>query len=273
MMKKSEALFAITLVLISLGILVAFAQPYPDVQTIIAKSVAANRKDFEAAPEFNYKECDRSGKGSKTYQVIMLYGSPYKRLIALNSEPLSPAQTKEELNKQRQVTAERRSESTSQRRQRIAKYQQSLNRDQAMQQQLTKAFTFMYLGQQHIKGFDAFVLKATPRPGYKPPNLDTQVLLGMEGQLWIDRKTFQWVKVTARVIRPVSIARFLARVEPGTRFEIENLPVSGGTWQLSHFFMNSQANVLYLFNRASQQDETYFDYARIRAADPKTLTN
>jgi hypothetical protein len=41
------------------------------------------------------------------------------------------------------------------------------------------------------------------------------VLTGMEGKLWIDEKTFQWVKVEATVIRPVSIEGFLAEVEPG----------------------------------------------------------
>jgi len=30
----------------------------------------------------------------------------------------------------------------------------------------------------------------------------------MEGKLWIDEKTFQWVKVEATVIRPVSIEGF-----------------------------------------------------------------
>lgn len=52
------------------------------------------------------------------------------------------------------------------------------------------------------------------------------MLRGMEGELWIDEATFQWVKVQARVIRPVSIEGFLARVEPGTRFELEKMPVA-----------------------------------------------
>jgi hypothetical protein len=43
----------------------------------------------------------------------------------------------------------------------------------------------------------------------------------MEGTLWIDKKTFQWVKVEATVIRPVSIAGFLAQVQTGRRFELE----------------------------------------------------
>jgi hypothetical protein len=82
----------------------------------------------------------------------------------------------------------------------------------------------------------------------------------MQGELWVDVKTYQWVKVTARVIHPVSIEGFLAEVEPGTQFKLEKSPVDGGVWQVSHFSMKSQAKVLHLFSRASSEDDTYFDY-------------
>jgi hypothetical protein len=82
----------------------------------------------------------------------------------------------------------------------------------------------------------------------------------MEGKLWIDEKTFQWVKVEARVIRPVSIGGFLAQVEPGTRFELEKMPVAEGIWLPKHFAMKSQAKVLFFFTRKSQADETYYGH-------------
>jgi hypothetical protein len=63
-----------------------------------------------------------------------------------------------------------------------------------------------------------------------PSRTESQVLPGMQGRLWIDKKTFQWVKVTARVISPVSIEGILAKVERGTYFELENMPVAEGVW-------------------------------------------
>jgi hypothetical protein len=93
--------------------------------------------------------------------------------------------------------------------------------------------------------------------------MEAQVLTGMRGQLWIDQKTFQWVKVVAEVVHPVSIGGFLARVEPGTRFELEEAPVGDGIWLPSHFSEKSDAKVLHVFNHASQDDETYFDYQKV----------
>ncbi len=238
----------------------------PNIQEIIEKSVQANNAVFKAAPDFNYKERDRTGKGSKTSQVTMIEGTPYYRVIAINDQPLSPAQSAAEQQKQEKVEAQRRAESPEDRQKRIEKYEKERARDNQMMAQLTEAFNFTLAGERKVRGFNVWILKATPRPGYKPPNMETQVLPGMQGELWIDQQSYNWVRVIAQVIHPVSIEGFLAQVEPGTQFELENSPVGNGIWQASHFAMRSQAKVLYMFNRASHDDETYFDYQRIEAS-------
>lgn len=240
----------------------ALSAQRPDVQTIIRKSVAANQEDYIQAPQYDYKERDRNSKGDKTYQITMIEGTPYQRLIAVNGKPLSTAQSEQEKKKQEQAAEERRSESTEQRQRRVAKYEKDRRRDHEMMEQLTRAFDFKLTGQRKVRGFTVYVLQATPRPGYQPPNVEMQVLPGMQGELCIDQKTFQWVKVTARVIHPVSIEGFLAQVEPGTQFELENTPVGRDVWQASHFSMKSDAKILHVLNHASWEDDTYFDYHR-----------
>jgi len=259
-LKRSGANGALLVILFSPAALAAAERP--DVQTIIKKSVAANQEVFRMAPQYDHKERDHTSDVVKTYQITMIEGSPYQRLIAVNGKPLSPEQTEQERKKQEKATAERRSESTEQRQQRIAKYEKERQRDHEMMEQLTRAFDFKLIGQRRVKGFTVYVLQATPRAGYQPPNMAAQVLPGMEGELWIDQKTYHWVKVTARVIRPVSIEGFLAQVQPGTQFELENMPVERGVWQPSHFSMKSQAKVLYMVHRDSWEDDTYFDYHR-----------
>jgi len=44
--------------------------------------VEANERDWQAAPKYNYFERDQIGAGTKTYQVLMILGSPYHRLVA-----------------------------------------------------------------------------------------------------------------------------------------------------------------------------------------------
>jgi len=137
---------------------------------------------------------------------------------------------------------------------------------------LVKAFDFKLLSEQRLNGYDVYVLQAKPRPSYQPPNMETRVLTGMQGHLWIDKNTFQWVKVEAQVTRPVSIAGFLARVEPGTHFELDKTPVSADVWLPRHFSMRSRAKILFLFHHEGQEDDTYFGYhkAQTSSADVST---
>lgn len=231
-----------------------------DAASIVQRSTEANKRDWAAAPEFDNSERDRNKDGDKTYAVTMLYGSPYERLIAITGHSLSDARQKDEQRKYEKAAAERKHESTHQRSQRIAKYQAERDRDHTLMQQLTAGFDFRLVGKQSLDGYNVYVLKATPRRGYKPPNRDSQVLTGMEGTLWIDQSTFQWVKVEAHVIHPVRIQGFLAEVEPGTQFEVEKRPVAGDIWLASHYSMKSNARVMLLFPHRGQEDESYFNY-------------
>jgi hypothetical protein len=243
--------------------LLAHACGAMDVQQIIQKSVEANQRDFDEEPHYTYKETDRSGASTKTYQVLMLDGSTYNRLMAVDGVPLSPQQNQDEERKLKQVEAQRRAESPSDRHKRIAKYQQDRRRDNEMMQQLTVAFTFKLIGERKVSGFKVYALRATPKPGYQPPNMASQVLPGMNGELWIDQQTYNWVKVTAKVIHPVSIEGFFAEVEPGTHFELEKRPVGGGIWMPTHFAMYSVAKVLFFFGHNTHENETFWDYQRI----------
>ena len=234
--------------------------------SIIQHSAEANARDWAAVPQFDNSERDRTKDADKTFAVTILYGSPYNRVIAMNGRALSGAEQKKEQEKFDKAAADRQHESADQRSQRIAKYEADRKRDHTLIEQLTAAFDFRLIGRRNLNGYRVYVLKATPKPGYKPVDRDSEVLTGMEGTMWIDQKTFQWVKVEAHVIHPVRIEGFLAVVEPGTRFEVEKRPVSGDIWFATHYSMRANSKVLMLFPHRGQEDDSYFDYHQ--AAQP-----
>lgn len=255
------------LLLLGLVLPAARADSAPfDTQTILKRSVQANQADWEAAPQYDFTEQDDAGTGSRTYRVLMILGSPYKRLMAVNGASLSPREQAEEQAKLVAVMNERQAESKAQRAERIARYGQERKREHLLMDQMALAFDFRLLGEEKLGGYQVYVLEAKPRADYQPPNMQAEVLKGMEGKLWIDESTFQWVKVEARVIHPVSIGGFLARVEPGTQFELEKRPVDDGVWLPKHFSVKSRARILFLFSRRMVKDESYFDYRKAASA-------
>lgn len=244
---------ALILVLFSLS---ASAQN-PDAETIVERSVAANQADWKAAPQFACFDKERIAEGTETFETLMIQGSPYYVLVAVNGQPLSPEDKKEEQVKLRKVIAQRQRESNESRERRIAGYESELKRNRTLLQEMTKAFHFSLRTTQILADREVYVLDATPRRDYHPPNRETEVLKGMQGRMWIDTTEFQWVKVEAEAIRPVSIEGFLARVEPGTRFELEMAPVAPGVWMPKHFSMFTRARILFIFPVKQQEDDTY----------------
>lgn len=231
-----------------------------DASKIVERSVEVLKKDWDAEPQFNCSERDRDKNGIRTYEDIMLDGSQYQKLVAVNDQQLDTHQQDEQQQKFQRAAAERHSESNSQKRRRIARYQADRKRERELITELSRAFTFTMVGTDKLDGHDVYLLSAEPRKGYRPPNSETRVLTGMRGKLWVEQSSFQWVKVEVEVVHPVSIGGFIARVEPGTRFEFEQVPVSGDIWLPSHFAVKSRSKVVFLFNHQTDEDDTYFNY-------------
>ena len=247
-----------------------------DASKIVERSVEVLKKDWDAEPQFNCSERDRDKNGIRTYEDIMLDGSQYQKLVAVNDQHLDTHQQAEQQQKFQRAAAERRSESSSQKRRRIARYQADRKRERELVTELSRAFTFTMVGTDKLDGHDVYLLSAEPRKGYRPPNSETRILTGMRGKLWVEQSSFQWVKVEVEVVHPVSIGGFIARVEPGTRFEFEQVPVSGDIWLPSHFAVKSRSKVVFLFNHQTDEDDTYFNYrpaqSQKSSADPSPTT-
>jgi hypothetical protein len=237
--------------------------PSSGAEDIVRRSVANTNADWDAAPQYDFTERDivtGPGKSStKTYQVMMIAGSPYNKLIAVNGERLTPAQATQEDQKLKKETDRRRTESPSARQKRVSEFQKERHQDHALMAEMAKAFDFKLTGEDTINGHRCFVLDATPKPGYQPSSRETKVLTGMRGTMWVDTQAYQWVKVHAEVFRQVKFGLFFARVKPGTEFTLEEKPVTGNLWLPSHFSMAVNANVLFA-SRRSTDDETYTNY-------------
>jgi hypothetical protein len=232
-------------------------------EEIVHRSVEANQRDWKQLPDYDYyvREYDEDG-GTKTYLSQMLVGTRYNQLVAINEKPLAAADAAAERGRLESELKRRQHESPEERKQRIAKYQKEQDRNEFFLKQLGDAFDFNLSGRDTVVGHEVYVLTAKPRRGYRPPTAQAKALTGMEGTLWVDSKDFHWVKVQAKVVHPVSIEGFLARVERGTRFELDQAPVAEGLWLPSRFVMVSRAKVLFFFSHNDRDDEAYFDYHR-----------
>ncbi len=251
------------------------------VSAIIQHSVEANTQDWMLQTNFSHLERIVKNKidanehiessGSKTFEVLMIAGSPYSRLIAVNNEPLSNAQQQIEQDKLDREIAERQGESESERNARINKYRQERSDEHLLMQQMVAAFNFEQVGEEQIEGVECYRFKATPKSDYNPPVQKARVLKGMQGQMWIDKQQYHWVKVQAEVTEPVSLDFFIAKVNPGTRFELQQANF-GGYWLPKYFIQTVRASVLGLYGFRSQEETFYSDYRKAKTASAESAS-
>jgi hypothetical protein len=241
----------------------AAADTAPKVGDIVRRWGAAMQADFEAAPHYSYRETIRNGDGIRTYEVTMLAGSPYKRLLSAGGKPLSDEDRRSEDRKFEEERRKRAAESADDRAKRLADYQKDREHAHRILREIPRAFTFRLRSARQVPRHRVYVLDAAPRPGYDPPTVEAKVLTGMRGEFWIDASAFQLVRGTARVLEPVSIGGFLAKIQPGTEFVIEEQPLDVGVWLPTRFVIRSHSSILFLFHHHVSEERTYFDYTRV----------
>ena len=261
---------AVAGILLSVSLLMAAS--HPDVQTIVKRSVKVNDNDWRALPNYSHHErdvtakLDSSGKPRteerKTYRVLMIDGSPYQEVIAIDGKPLTGDAKAAETAKLQQEIEKRAHESDSARAARIQKYNKERAEEHLLMNQMVEAFNFKLAAEEKVNGQDCYVLDATPKPDYRPPVTKARVLLGMKGRLWIDKDTYHWVRVHAEVVNPVEFGLFVAKVRPGTEFELEQAPIDGNVWLPIHFSESVNAKVLGVYGIRTRDEEFYSDYQR-----------
>jgi hypothetical protein len=195
----------------------------------------------------------------KTYKVFMIDGSPYNLVTSINDQPLSASEQAEEQRKLQREIERRRQESRRERERRIVRFNRENAHDHELLTAMVDAFQFRFADEAEVDGYRCWVLDAQPKPGYQPASREERVLKGMQGRLWIDQRTYQWVKVHAEVVRPVTFYGFFAKVGPGTEFDLEQGRVTDNLWLAKRFSMRVKASALG-FNEDSTENDTYRDY-------------
>jgi len=201
---------------------------------------------------------------SKTYDITIVEGSAYRRLVKRNDQPLPPAEERKEQEKLQKNIEKRRHESASKRADRMAEVERQRVYDRAIVQEIPDAYDFTLLGEETVGGRKAFLIEAIPKPGYKWRERRARMLANFRGRFWIDEAEYQWVKGEAETIGPITFGWFLARLWPGSRIDFSATRVNDEVWLPAHFQVKATARVgLKKFN--TEIEVAYSDYRKFQA--------
>jgi hypothetical protein len=265
-------------VIILLGTLSAlFAQNLsrvPDVRQIVELSTAATQRHWQERLHYTYVTREESRRRAPDGRVksedvdvsrtILVNGVPFEQLVEHNGQPPSP----EEVRKQKEEIDKLKRETPEQRAGRLRKEEQE---NTSLIGQVPKAFDFQLVGEDVVGGRPAYVLQATPHPGYQAQGKYGKMFSKVEGRLWVDKQDLGWIKVDAQVIQPFSMGFFLARVQRGSHITMEQTRVDDGIWMPENIEVRAAAKILFVKNLVIERILHYSEYSRSQAATTKMV--
>jgi hypothetical protein len=247
----------------------------PDPRDLVRRSVTAELENSKRAKNYTFLQrtedrlLDDRGhvksSESKTYDVTMLHGSSYRRLIAEDDQPLSAKEEKKEEEKLRKSIEDRRRESRSTHDKRVAEYDNRPGRDRQMLSEIPEAFDFHLRGEEVIESRPTYVVEGTPHPGYQPKSSAARLILPkLKVTVWIDKADLNWVRIHADVIDFVSWALCLFRLAPGAEFDVQQTLVNNEVWLPRTAKIAGCARIALVKKVNMEQDLTFKNFRRFQ---------
>lgn len=210
----------------------------------------------------------KDGKGKtrqiSTWDVSILYGEPYRRLVASNDRPLDPREEKKQQAKLAKVTFTREHETGQQRRTRLAELEKKRAKAREFMAEVPDAFDFKILKDDQVDGRDAWAIQAEPKPGFKGAHEFSWLLPKIHGTVWIDKTEYQWVKANLETIDTVTLGGGLMRLGDGAIIEYEQTRVNDEPWLPRTQHIQLSARVGLVLKGSADIHWTYSNYRKFQ---------
>ena len=213
------------------------AQPAPG-QELVQRALA---NELRAAQDENhpmrYVLRKASPRLTTTKNLIETRDGLVAMLVAINDQPLNAPQQAREQARLNALLADPA-------RQRHRKMAEDADTQRALKvlRVLPAAFVYRYAG----PGTGTVVRYTFQRnPNFSPPDLETEVLTAVSGEIWIDSAQARVVRLQGQVQRDVDFGwGILGRLYKGGWIILEQADVGGGVWRVVKFQIAMSARVV-----------------------------
>lgn len=182
------------------------------------------------------------------------------RLVAINDRPLSPA---DEQHEQARLSALLADPSLQSHR------KHGEDQDEAivlkLLRMLPRAFLYQYDGLGAGPAGPVQKFNFWPNPRFNPPDLETQALTAMTGQLWVDAAQGRVVRLEGHLQQDTNYGwGLLGKLDKGGWVLLEQADVGGQQWRIVHVRLQMNLRILFK-NKSFDTDETMTRYQPVPA--------
>jgi len=255
--------------------LLGFALSAEDAREIVRRAAALDSANAKLARNYTFlmrqdvRDLDGAGKVKteklETWDVTLLEGSPYRRLVARNDQPIPAEEQRREEESLRRSQEDRSHESTAERERRFDEWSKRQARQREPVQELPDAFDFTLTGEEVLDGRPVYAIVAMPKPGYKAKSTWAGFFPRVKLRLWIDRRDYQGVRIEMEVLDTISLGGLLLRVSKGSHLLIEQSRINDEVWLPKTVSLHATARILLIKGLNREVDVTFSGYKKFQA--------
>ena len=212
-----------------------------EAQALVSRALGAElRSAQDPGHPMRYRLRKSSPRLTSTKEIYETHDGFVARLVAINDRPLSPAEEQKE-----EARLDALASDPSLQRHRKQSEDADTGRAMKILRALPQAFLYQFAGTAAGPGGKVVKFTFRPDPRFDPPDLETQALTTMTGELWIDAAQERVVRLEGHLQRDVDFGwGILGRLNKGGWMVIEQADVGGRQWRTVRFQMVMNARVL-----------------------------
>ena len=209
---------------------------------LVQRALANEARSANGAQHpMRYRLRKSSPRLTTTKEICETADGAVARLIAVNDAPLSPADEQREQARLDQLLSD-----PSRQRRRQQSQDQDTARAMKVLRSLPSAFVYEFAGTGQGPGGQVAKYRFKPNPNFDPPDLETQILKQMSGELWVDSAHERVVRLDGQLQQDVDYAwGILGRLYKGGTILLEQADVGENQWRIVHFKMKMSARVVF----------------------------
>ncbi len=243
---------------------VGHAQQKPNIDPLVLVRQASQNeiKASDVEQYFMFKDNTDYKDHSVTKEILRTKQGGLTTTLLINGQPLTADERKKDNEK-----LEKFANDSDARRKRREANKEDDKRGELMLASLPDAFLYTYVGTDHgPKGEELVHLNFKPNPNFSPPNHETAVYQGMEGDMIIDRKALRIAKIDGTLFKDVDFGwGILGKLYKGGKFIIVQRDVGGGHWEEVQETLQFNGKILMLKPLTIWSTETMTDFRPIPA--------
>ncbi len=245
--------------------LLGHPQQKPDPAELVRRAAANEIKANDSHVYFMFKDRTEEKGRSTTKEVLQTPQGGLLRTIAINDKPLTPEQRAKDDQKLQKFANDPEA-----RRKRKESNKEEDQREALMLTSLPDAFLYSYAGEQTgPNGASLIHLTFKPNPKFNPPNHETMVYQGMQGDMLIDAKAARIAKMDGTLFKDVDFGwGILGKLYTGGKFLIEQRDVGGGHWETVNQSLHFNGKILLVKPLTVSSTETTYDFRPVPANLP-----